>query len=134
LTDDPAIDAVIGCVLHSSADPRQHSWPPPIIVRSGWAFFDVGSADRFLDEFTADTIAPATDEGWRRRTFRELDEVGVITGPVERIVLADLEKLWPAGRRSWHDRTRWRRNKPWGTKAAAGQTCSELVRTVLSLP
>jgi hypothetical protein len=51
----------------------------------------VGSADEFLDEYKADWQVMG-DDRWSRGSLRETDQVGVIKGPVERIVFVDMDK------------------------------------------
>ena len=107
---DPAPDQVKGFVIVSAGHPSRTPW-----VRGRWVFLEVSSADSFLDEWKAETSRPDGDD-LRWRTMRELDEVGVITGPVETIVIFNKDRDWPAVDRSTVDRTKTRKRGPKPTR------------------
>lgn len=95
--DDPAINEVAELVFTSSDDP---DWIPRI--RDGRLFFSISSAERFLDHDWG--------KGW---CIRDADKIGVITGPVDRIVVLDITRSWPAGDRNRIDRTVRHMRRPW---------------------
>ena len=106
LIDAPAPDPAKGFVIVSAADPRRTPW-----MSDGWVFLEVESADSFLDQYEAD-FASKHEDDWQRKTMRELDEIGVISGPVETIVFFNRDRDWPTGTRAAFDRTRKRRRGP----------------------
>jgi hypothetical protein len=101
LADDPSVRTVAGLFLFSSDDATQRPE-----VRDGWLHVKVGSADRFLDEFTVADWRFEGEEDSKRVPLREADVVGVITGPVDTIVIFDFIRSWPVGRRELKDHSR----------------------------
>lgn len=95
--DDPAINEVAVLVFTSSNDP---DWTPRI--RDGRLFLNIDSAERFLDR----------DWG-KGLCIRDNDTIGVITGPVDRIVFLDITRSWLAGDRNRIDRTVRHMRRPW---------------------
>jgi hypothetical protein len=77
------IDSLEGLVFYSSNESVE---AVPEVRHGSWLYFNVGSAEDFLDDFQADWRLPG-DEVWIRASLRSLAEVGVITGPVDRIVI-----------------------------------------------
>jgi hypothetical protein len=99
LTDDPGIDHVIGCVFHSMGDrlgPHVHDSSGTHAIpeiRGSWLFYNVVSADRFLDDYVADWQKVEVDDApWHRGGLRTIDGEGVIAGPVDRIVFVDMDE------------------------------------------
>lgn len=126
LTDDPDAETAIGCVFYSTghgpysgayAGPKTGNHADPAEVRNGWIYFYVVDADAFLDGYKPWFPSEDADGEMHRKTLRESDRIGVITGPVDTIVFTDLEKHWPAGVRNLLDPTmrpprRPRRSRP----------------------
>lgn len=95
--DDPTVNEVAEVVLTSSDDP---DWIPRI--RDGRLFFSISSAERLLDHDWGKGVC-----------IRDNDTIGVITGPVDRIVFLDITRSWPAGDRNRIDRTVRHMRRPW---------------------
>ena len=84
-----------------SSSPRRMTRRIPRI-RDGRLFFSISSAERLLDHDWGKGVC-----------IRDNDTIGVITGPVDRIVFLDITRSWPAGDRNRIDRTVRHMRRPW---------------------